>query len=46
MMSKFLLDKDEPDDYSGFWTVTITGLTYDQAEELCMDWGGATMKRG
>ena len=28
------------------WTVTIPGLTYEQAEELCMDWGGATMKRG
>lgn len=46
MMKEFLRDEDEPDDHSGFWTVTITGLTYDQAEELCMDWGGATMKRG
>ena len=52
MLTEFLRDEDEPDtpvdpdDHSGLWTVTITGLTYDQAEELCMDWGGATMKRG
>lgn len=46
MMKEFLRDVDKPDDHSGFWTVTITGLTYDQAEELCMDWGEATMKRG
>lgn len=46
MMKEFLRDEDEPDDHSGFWTVTITGLTYDQAEDLCMDWGEATMKRG
>ena len=46
MMKKFLRDEDKPDDHSGFWTVTIPGLTYDQAEELCMDWGEATMKRG
>ena len=46
MMKKFLRDEDKPDDHSGFWTVTIPGLTYDQAEELCMDWSGASMKRG
>ena len=46
MIKEFLKDEDGPDDQNGFWTVTITGLTYDQAEELCMDWGGATMKKG
>ena len=46
MMKKFLRDEDEPDNQNGFWIVTIPGLTYDQAEELCMDWSGASMKRG
>ena len=52
MLRELLRDEDEEvpplnqDDHSGLWTVTITGLTYDQAEEICMDWGGATMKRG
>lgn len=44
MMKEFLLDKDNPD--AGTWTVTIPCLTYDQAQELCAEWGGATMKRG
>ena len=46
MMKKFLRDEDEPDNQNGFWVVTIPGLTYDQAEELCTDWSGASMKRG
>ena len=28
------------------WTVTIPGLTKEQAEELCKEWSGATMKKG
>ena len=49
MMSKFLFTEDggsvpEPD--SAVYTVTITGLTKEEAEQLCMDWRDATMKRG
>ena len=44
MMKEFLRDEDEP--AAETWTVTITGLSYEQAEGLCMDWSGATMKRG
>jgi len=40
MMSRFLVFGD------GAYTVTITGLTKEQAEGLCMDWSGATMSRG
>ena len=28
------------------WTVTIPGLTKEQAEELCKEWSGATMEKG
>ena len=28
------------------YTVTIPGLTKEQAEELCREWSGATMKEG
>lgn len=41
MMKKFLRAED-----GGSWTVTISGLTFEQAEQLCMDWSDATMKRG
>lgn len=34
--------KPEPEKY----TVTISGLTQEQAEELCREWSGATMKKG
>ena len=44
MMKEVLRDEDEP--AAETWTVTIPGLSYEQAEELCMDWSGATMKRG
>ena len=44
MMKEFLRDEDEP--AAETWTVTIPGLSYEQAEGLCMDWSGATMKRG
>jgi peptidoglycan hydrolase-like protein with peptidoglycan-binding domain len=27
------------------YTVTIPGVTKDQAEELCSEWSGATMKK-
>lgn len=42
-------DPDKPIDppvYRGPWTVTIPGLTKDEAEDLCREWGEATMKRG
>ncbi len=44
MMTNFLLFGDEliEDEY----TVTITGLTKEQAEELCRQWGSATMEKG
>ena len=45
MIQEFLRDEEEPAAQER-WTVTITGLSYDQAEELCMDWGNATMQRG
>ena len=45
MMQEFLRDEEEPDG-TETWTVTISGLTYEQAEQLCMDWGNATMARG
>lgn len=44
MMSKFLI----PEGNGGIgdrYTVTIPGLTYEQAEELCMQWSGATMRK-
>ena len=44
MMKEFLRDEDEPD--TGTWTVTVPGLTYEQATALCAEWSGATMKRG
>lgn len=49
MMSRFLYTEADGSTGGGTgenYTVTITGLTKDQAEQLCMDWGGATMKRG
>ena len=49
MMSRFLYTEADGNTGGGTgdsYTVTITGLTKDQAEQLCMDWGGATMKRG
>ena len=44
MMQTFLQAEGQP--IEQYWTVTIPGLTYDQAENLCMDWDGATMTRG
>ena len=43
MMKKFLRAED---DNGGSWTVTISGLTFEQAEQLCRDWSDASMKRG
>ena len=43
MMKKFLRAED---DKGGSWTVTVRGLTFEQAEQLCMDWSDATMERG
>lgn len=43
MMKKFLRAEN---DKGGSWTVTIRGLTFEEAEQLCMDWNDATMKRG
>lgn len=40
MMTKFLQFED------GGWTVSIPGLTQEQAEELCATWPGATMRQG
>ena len=40
MMSKFLIIGD------GVYTVTIPGLSKEEAEELCEEWSGATMSRG
>lgn len=45
MMQEFLRDEEEPAG-EDTWTVTISGLTYEQAEDLCMNWGNATMQRG
>lgn len=45
MMQEFLRDEEEPAG-EDIWTVTISGLTYEQAEDLCMNWGNATMQRG
>ena len=45
MMQEFLRDEEEPAGEET-WTVTISGLTYEQAEDLCMNWGNATMQRG
>lgn len=44
MMREFLQDEDEPAE--DIWTVTIPGLTREQAEELCNSWPGATMIKG
>lgn len=46
MLRQFLQDEKDPWDPEGPWTVTIPNLTYEQAEQLCMDWSGAEMKRG
>lgn len=43
MMKKFLRTEDGN---GGSWTVTIRNLTFEEAEQLCMDWSDATMKRG
>lgn len=43
MIKEFLQPEGDP---GGLWTVTIPGLSYEEAEQLCMDWSGATMKRG
>ena len=45
MMTQFLRDEEDPK-HPDEWTVTIPGLTREQAEELCREWGEATMKRG
>ena len=44
MMTKFLLFGDEA--IKDIYTVTITGLTKEQAEELCRQWGSAKMENG
>jgi hypothetical protein len=44
MMTKFLLFGDET--IKDRYTVTITGLTKDQAEEICRQWGNAKMEKG
>ena len=43
MMKQFLQAEDGN---GGSWTVTIRNLTFEQAEQLCMDWSDASMKRG
>ena len=45
MITKFLREEDEEPGADG-WTVIIPGLTKEQAEKLCREWSGATMKRG
>ena len=42
MMREFLQEEDEP---GGSWTVTVPGLTLEEAEELCREWNGATMSK-
>ena len=44
MMTMFLLFGDEAAEDS--YTVTIPGLTKETAEELCRQWGNATMEKG
>jgi hypothetical protein len=44
MMKEFLRFEDEPAEI--LYTVTIPGLTKQQAEDLCGKWSGATMETG
>ena len=37
--------EDPPEPGTDTYTVTIRGLTYEQAEDLCMEWSGAEMKK-
>ena len=43
MIKEFLQPEGDP---GGLWTVTIPNLSYEEAEQLCMDWSEAIMKRG
>lgn len=45
MISEFLREEDE-EQAADSWTVIIPGLTKEQAERLCREWGEATMARG
>ena len=45
MMTKFLQFEESPP-LPGMYTVTIQNLTKEQAEELCREWGNATMAAG
>ena len=45
MISEFLREEDE-EPAADSWTVIIPGLTKEQAERLCREWGEATMARG
>ena len=45
MMTKFLLFGDEPVT-EDLYIVTIPNLTKSQAEDLCRQWGSATMEKG
>ena len=44
MMKQYLLDV--PEDRGETWTVTIPGLTKEQATKICAEWSEASMKRG
>ena len=44
MMTRFLQFEDEPEPMETY-TVTIPGLTKEQAEVLCAEWSGAEMKK-
>ena len=44
MMTRFLIFEDEPAEE--LFTVMITGLTREQAEELCRTWENATLMNG
>ena len=46
MIRDFLWEEEEDPDQEDMWTVTIPGLSKEEAEELCADWSGATMERG
>ena len=44
MMTRFLIFEDDPAEDR--YTVTIPGLTKEQAEVLCAEWSGANMEKG